>query len=363
MKTSVVAAVAFSVTVSSGLAAQQMPASRDYELTGKVVMRDGARVPLSTSIELVCNGQARKRIRPYTNGDFRLVLAANDSETPDITTPGDPFANTKIPFDTRAKTMGASDAGRFDLTGCEVRAVLPGYESTVVGLGPRRLVDNPNIGQLVLRTAGSASEADAAAPEKAMTAFNSARRYLERQNPDYPRAAQELEEAVKQYPRFAAAWNLMGRTRLALGDASAAREAFARSISADPKYIEPYIHLARYEAQQGRWADANKWIAGGQRLDPSVPDLNYLGALVNFQLGQFEAAERSALEVRKSADVERFPMTYFILGTIQAQRGDLQSAAANLRRYLQSGPDPGTAESVGKLLGEWERDGKIKPVD
>ena len=350
-------AAVVSFLFAASLWAQQAPTGRDYQVTGRIVMGDRSPVPLTASVELLCNGQVRKRVRAYTNGDFSLPLGTDASDPPDVATPTDLFGGQKIPFDTRpvAASSGASagsDAGRFDLSGCEVRAVLPGYQSNQIALGPRRLLDKPDIGQLVLTQA---------APDKARKAFDTALKGLQKENPDYANAAKELEKAVDAYPVFAAAWNLLGRTRLALTDAGGARAAFGKSISADPKYAEPYIHLARLEVDEGRWGETINLMTQVQQLNPYLPDAHYLRALAHFQLGEFDAAEKWALEVQKNSDLQPYPVIYYILGAIDARRGNFDSAAAKLRQFLQTNPDAATADSVRKILAEWAKADQVIP--
>ena len=66
------------------------------------------------------------------------------------------------------------------------------------------------------------------------------------------------------------------------------------------------------------------------------------------------------LEVLKASDIEHYPVTYYILGAIDARRGDFESAAAKLRQFLQTKPDAETAESVRKILAEWAADDQAK---
>lgn len=357
MRRTLLEAVVVSFLFAASLWAQQAPTGRDYQVTGRIVMGDRSPVPLTASIELLCNGQVRKRVRAYTNGDFSLPLGTDASDPPDVATPTDLFGGQKIPFDNRpaAVSSGASagsDAGRFDLSGCEVRAALPGYQSNLIALGPRRLLDKPDIGQLVLTQA---------APDKARKAFDTALKGLQKEKPDYANAAKELEKAVDAYPVFAAAWNLLGRTRLALTDAGGARVAFGKSISADPKYAEPYIHLARLEVDEGRWGETINLMTQVQQLNPYLPDAHYLRALAHFQLGEFDAAEKWALEVQKNSDLQPYPVIYYILGAIDARRGNFDSAAAKLRQFLQTNPDAATADSVRKILAEWAKADQVTP--
>jgi TolA-binding protein len=331
--------------VPAAVYAQPPTSAPSYQVTGRVIMDGGSPVPLTTVVEFVCNGQGRRRVRTFANGDFNLTIGGDSTDMPDLTLPRDAFGGQRIPFDPRASTPAGSDSGRFDLAGCELRAVLPGYQSSVISLEPRRLLDKPDVGQIVLRPL--------VAPEGARKAFENARKILEKERPDYASAARELEKAIVVYPAFAAAWNLMGRTRLAMNDADGARAAFNKSISHDPKYVEPHIHLARLEAQEGHWDETINVSSQALRLDAANPEANYLRALGHFQLSEFEAAEQCALEVQRSGAIERYPITLYILGAIDARKGNFDAAAVKLRQFLESNPDRETADSVRKILAEW----------
>ena len=62
-----------SCALASPLAAQQGDLGA-YRVTGRVLMEDGSPVPDAAGVELLCNAQIRKRVKPYANGDFMLVL-------------------------------------------------------------------------------------------------------------------------------------------------------------------------------------------------------------------------------------------------------------------------------------------------
>lgn len=49
---------------------------------------------------------------------------------------------------------------------------------------------------------------------------------------DAARAATHLQEAVKQDPNYSAAWKLLGKARVALGEVDAARAAYTAGIAA-----------------------------------------------------------------------------------------------------------------------------------
>ena len=87
-------------------------------------------------------------------------------------------------------------------------------------------------------------------------------------------------------------------------------------MTEDPKYAEPYVQLARIEMQTGDWAETVRWASRAKQLTPYDPDANYLSAFANFQMGDFDIAEESALEVQRSSALDRFPVLYYILASV-----------------------------------------------
>jgi len=330
-------------------------------------MEDGSPVPDPAMVELICNAQIRKRVKPYANGDFVVALGTDSSDFGDLTTPRSAASAGGVPFSTKEQNLGGEDVGRFDFSGCELRATLAGFHSNRIAIGPRRRLDNSEVGQLVLRNLSGVdavmiSANTLAAPAQARLAFDNARRDVQKEKPDYANATRELKKALDAYPKFAAAWHLLGITRLAQKDLAGAQEAFRQAIVSDAGYVEPYVELASMELVQQRWAEAAKWIDPALKLNPNIPYANYLAASVHFQLGNLEAAERAAIALWKTRDVDRFPLTHYILGGIKAQRGDFESAAARFRDYLATQPDAQMAQTVNQMLSEWERENRITKV-
>lgn len=363
MNNTVAAAAVLCLSLTSpALAWQTDPGA--YRATGRVVMEDGSPIPDAVMVEFVCNAQVQKRVKPYANGDFVLVLGADSSDITDLTMTRSGASAGAVPFSTKGQNLGGEDVGRFDFTGCEVRALLAGFQSNRIALGPRRRLDKSEIGQLVLRNlsgvdAVMVSANMLAAPSAARLAFDNARREIQKEKPDYAIVAVELKKALDAYPGFAAAWHLLGITRLAQKDSAAASEAFQKAIGADGSYIEPYVELASIELVQQRWTEAARWIDPALKLNPNIPYANYLAASVHFQLGNLDQAERAALALWNTPEVARYPLTHYILGAVKAQRGDFESAAARFRDFLATKPAEETAKSVGELLAEWEREGRI----
>ncbi len=338
-------------------------------LFGKVAMEDGSPLPEPVAVELLCNGQIRMRVYSHSKGDFSLEVGGRQSNPVFDASAGTTGISPRGGASALDTGLGGADynaaLGRVDLSACDLRASLPGFQSSSIHLGFRRAFDRPDVGMIVLHrlanVQGTTVSFNAlAAPEKARKAYEKATKELSKKNPDRLKVTQELENAVKEYPDYAAAWNLLGKNRWALQDKEGARQAFTKSVKADSKYIEPYLSLAMLEMEQGRWAETAKLANQVQELNPYVTHAHYLSAVANYQLDQLDQAEKSLQTVQKSSDAQRYPMAHYMLGAILARRGDFASAASEFRRFLEMKPDSNTSDRLNKILADWEERGFIK---
>ena len=231
-----------------------------------------------------------------------------------------------------------------DLTGCELRAVMPGYRSDVITLGRRTAYDKPDIGVIVLHRlenvqSTAVSITTLATPKKAKKAYENALEELLGTNPNPKRAAKDLEKAVSGYPEFAAAWALLGETRLAMGDDAGAQEALQNAIRADVKYLKPYLPLVKLAMKGNHWEQVARLSDDVLRLNPHHKEIRYYHAVAGFQLGKMEAAEKSALAITSGKGAQSFPLAHHLLGMIHSRQGDFPRGRRRLSNFLES-PTP-----------------------
>jgi len=200
---------------------------RPIFLSGKVVLEDGTPPPEAAVIERVCNGVTRPEGYTDSKGRFSFQLGQNTQFIPDASWGGSPSFG--------GMGGGTSSTGGFgsttgiserDLSGCELRASLAGYISDVLPLVGRRALDNPNVGTIVLRRYGNVegttiSATSMAAPNNAKKAYEKG--LDEKKKEKWANARKQFEGAVKQYPRYAAAWYELGFAAEKLGDAEGVR--------------------------------------------------------------------------------------------------------------------------------------------
>jgi tetratricopeptide (TPR) repeat protein len=342
--------------------------SRSLFLSGKVQMDDGTRPPEPVVIERVCNGQARAEGYTDSKGRFSFQLGQSAGVTQDASVEDTSSVSSVGIAQNTAGRQTAASAGQASasssrgipskLMGCELRASLPGFRSDVVNLNGRRILDNPDVGTIILHRLANVegttiSTTTLQAPKDARKAYDKAREALTKgKTAD---AQKDFEKAVSVYPQFAAAWYELGVMHEKSNELAEARKCYSQAQAADPKLITPYMSLAQLSAHEKNWEDVAETTTRAIKLDPvDLPEAYYLNAAANYNLGKFDEAEASAREAQKLDTAHRFPKAVHILGLALYQKKDYTGAMEQMRNYLKVAPDAADAGQVKKQLAEIE---------
>ena len=212
-----------------------MPAASEA-LRGRMITDDGNPLPEQAEIALRC-GDRTRTARVDSDGAFTLEVGGDSAD-------------------------------------CKLRIEAPGYRQIEdsVAMWPRE----PRIPAFVLhrldRNQGeSISVSHLAAPEEAIRHYHSAVRMLSRPGAVADAVLSHLNEAVRIYPSYAAAWFETGRLQLALGQPDKAAEAFQRAVEADPWYVSPYQPLILLLRARGDSVAAGEACQGLRRINPELP--------------------------------------------------------------------------------------------
>lgn len=338
---------------------------RPIFLSGKVVMEDGAPPPEPVTIERVCHGNVRPEGYTDSRGRFSFQLGQNAHLMPDASVSSSSDAGFGGPEFGAGRT--ASRGGMFgrgglserDLIGCELRAALPGFRSEVVNLSGRRVMDNPDVGTIILRRLGhveglTISATSLQAPKDAKKAFEKGSEMAKKNK--VAEAQKELEKAVQIYPRYAVAWHQLGLAYEKQNQAEQARKAYTESINADSKFVNPYLQLALMAAKENKWQEVADTTDRVVRMNPvDFPQAFFYNSVANLNLQKLDAAEKSAREALKLDSQHRFPKYEHVLGVILANKRDYAGAAEHMRSYLTLAPLSPDADVVRKQLGEIDR--------
>lgn len=331
---------------------------RQMYLSGKVTLPDGSPPPGLAQIELVCSGQVQPQKFTKEDGSFSFA-AGGDS------------AGSISARSSSSSAVGSSGADRshVNMSDCQVRASLGGYSSSAIQLGRRSVFESPDIGTIILTPLGEGGQpqrdplvsiSDSQAPSKAVKSFEKAKEELFKEKPNAEKAVKEAEKAVKEYPEYSSAWYLMGEAKVMMNDAPGAREALQKAIETDPGFATPYVTLALLELRQSNSEAAAKASDQAIELVPTHAEACYYNGMAYANLGDLEKARSSLEVVAESPHANRFPQTFYLLGTIIARSGDLEGSIPHYNRFLELAPDSNMAQPVRDQIADWKANGYIK---
>ena len=352
---------------------------RPIFLSGQVMLDDGSAPTEQVTVELVCQGAVVRQVYTSSSGSFSFQL--NTGRGPqDAFQPidasisssqyGGPFSNnlggaTSGPF---GGVMSLARSDSLNLSACELMAQLSGFQSDRIILGPRRALDNPDLGTLILHrtvvpASGTVSVKTLAAPKSATKAFEKAGEELRKKKINFSKVTAELEKAVEIYPDFAAAWQLLGEVRLQQQDLLEARDAFERASVADSQFALPLLSLAAIELDDKRWEEAVERSRQALEINPRLARAHYFRALADSSLGNLNEAEESALWIQDSASSSDYPLTHYILGWIQSRKGNFEAAADEYRQFLEVQPMAPIGKELQEQIDQWESLGLIMAAE
>lgn len=229
--------------------------------------------------------------------------------------------------------------------GCVVQAFLTGFQSSTITLTQRNLRDNPLVGTVTLsrdmQARGTAvSPTSKSAPPDAVKHWARAGAEMLAQKPD--RARHELEKAVQSYAVFADAWYQLGILQM-WSSPRDARTCFDKALAADPTFVLPHELLASLAIQNEDWLGALDQTGRSLQLDPGGSmRIWYYRALANYQLGNIDAAQASAVKSLAMDPLHNVRNTEQLLAAILARKTDYAGALAHLRNcltYIPEGPN------------------------
>jgi tetratricopeptide repeat protein len=312
-------------------------------VSGKVLLENGGALPETVAIERMCNGVIRREGYTDFKGQFVFQLGLNmgfqDASEND----------SRIIPNTLSRSGSGTGRRPLDLTGCEFRAVLAGYQSSVAMLRPSGDTWQFDIGTIFLKRMGDAkgttiSVTSMAAPKDAMRAYEKAQK-IKAEKP--AEAEKDLNKATELYPQFAAAWSLLGDIHRQRNDFEGARAEYARAIAADPQFVNPTYGLAMIAMQEKKWEEATHLTDQVVKMNAAAFPLAYFfNAAANYNQQKFDAAEDSGKKFKALDTQHSHPDVCLLLSYIFSRKQDYAGAAREIRDYLAAAPNAPDAEAL-----------------
>jgi Tfp pilus assembly protein PilF len=311
-------------------------------ISGKVLLENGGVLPEPVAIERVCNGVTRREGYTDFKGQFGFQLGAS-------MTFQDASENDSRTMPNAQPRQGTGLRRPMDLTGCEFRAVLPGYQSSTALLRSSGESWQFDIGTIFLKRIGDApgttvSITSMAAPKDAMRAYEKAQKARQEKPAE---AEKQLNKAVEIYPQFAAAWTLLGDLHRQQEKFEPARAEYLRAVSADPQFVNPAYGLASIAMQQKNWDEAIQRTDQVLKLNAlAFPLAYFFNAAANYNQQKFAAAEESARKFKALDTQHNHPDVCLLLSQVYSRKRDYAAAAREIRDYLAAAPNSPDAESL-----------------
>jgi hypothetical protein len=336
-------------------------------LQGRVATDDGMRLPSDVVVERVCNASVRQQVYASSRGDFSMQLGSMADSFLDA-------SGERPSQDGMTNKDSSMGIPRRELSNCELRASIAGFQSSVI-----HLVDLTDFGSqsldvgaiVVQRRTKIAGVALSAIPYKAP---KDARKAYEKgleaeRNNKLVDARQYFEKAVEFYPGFTNAWFRLGAILRAENRKDAARAAFTRATTIDTKFLPPYLSLASMAFEAENWTEVLDLTGHIVDLDPlnhvsgyilDLDPLNYADAyfynsFANYRLKRFDAAEKSGLKAEHLDLLTRFPQVHILLAEIFARKNNYPTAISELQIYLDLLPNAKDAGQVRDRLATLEK--------
>ena len=141
---------------------------------------------------------------------------------------------------------------------------------------------------------------------------------------------QALSPYLRQKPTAAAAWTTLGRMRLANQETTAALEAVRQGLAADPQSALPV--LLALELTSLKVNEAEPYVVQAIR-EQDKPELTMAYVRVLIENQRLEQANEQLLIL--THDHPQFPEAWLVLGSLQLEMGQDDSAEDSLARYVE----------------------------
>jgi tetratricopeptide (TPR) repeat protein len=339
--------------------------ARPLYISGKVVIEDGSAVPENITIQRICSGISKTVAYTDSKGQFNFQWGDRNTVVADASDAGSGPGRGSNPggFGSSQSAGGGSafspDPFGSRMINCELRAYVAGFRSDTVSLFNRRSSDTPDVGLIVIhRLAGvqglSISLTSMKAPKDAKKAYEHGLQSLLKNKP--ADAAKDFEKAVSLYPNYADAWVNLGKLRLEQQSIDPARAALTKAMAADPQLVAPYLELGLLAAKDTKWQDSSKYLDRALELDPvDFPQAWYADAVANYNLKNYDAAEKSARTAVKLDPAHVNPRSGYLLGLVLIEKHDYPGAAAELTAFMKLAPNTPDLAQVKDQLGQVEK--------
>lgn len=223
-------------------------------------------------------------------------------------------------------------------------SVFPSVSSAQSKSGDRSPLDD---------TAAVVSVRELSIPGNARDAYNKGIRRLNVK--DWAGSLPEFQRAIKSFPGFYEAYDMLGVAQLAMLNSADAEKSFRKSIDLSlGQYAGPHFGLGLILCiDYKRFAEAEEMVRDGLDLDPVDASGHFALAWVLFSVGRLTEAEQSAREAIRYKPA--FAEPYLLLAEIHRRQNHPAAATQDLDAYLKLDPDSPSSARAKVARAEAQR--------
>lgn len=199
--------------------------------------------------------------------------------------------------------------------------------------------------------------AELALPPKVRDEFTKGKNELKKKK--YLAAIQRLKAVLEARPQFALGYEILGVAYYRLGDSAKAEAAFRKAIDLDSKRAESYIQLGLLSFEGQHYADSQRYLETGLRMEPNSWFGHYQLGLTHFARENYAASEKEFLRTQELD--QSFAEVYVRLGNIYLRQQNAPKALAEFESYLQKDPKGRMAPRVRHVVKEMRAAG-VQPA-
>jgi len=197
------------------------------------------------------------------------------------------------------------------------------------------------------QTAEPADTASLQVPRKAEKELQKARKAIEKR--DWQRAGALLRNAIGIYPRYDAAYAMLGEMELLTGDGAGGRRDLETAIRLNPNNAEACRKLAEILVAESKYAEAEPLLQASLRQHPADAWALSYAALGELVQGKLQEAVATAQKVHTLPHRE-YASAHLIAARALEGLHRLSEAAAEYQLYLAEAPKGGNVQRARAAL-------------
>jgi tetratricopeptide (TPR) repeat protein len=187
---------------------------------------------------------------------------------------------------------------------------------------------------LPIARSGSVSAIRLGVPNKARSQYEKACGAYKKKK--MSEAEQHARDAIEKYPKYPAAWVMLGQVLQDQQKMDEAHDACSQPISVDPTYLPPYLCLAGLLDREQKWDDLVTWSDRFQGLN-LTGDMyaNYYRGLALFHLQNFPEAQKCISKAITIDMAHHQPAFNFLLAQIYGEQGNMADATVQIQQFVK----------------------------